>query len=742
MEKEEFEQLDQVDTHPILNALNPVQKKAVIEIFGPVLIVAGAGSGKTRVLTHKIAYLIDSGVPPQNILALTFTNKAAQVMKDRISLLVNPEASKRIWAGTFHSLFAKILRLESLAIGYSPNFSIYDTEDSINVLKRILENFSLSNSRITPDSVHQIISISKNKVLFPDDFFNLASTPFDRKIAEIYKEYQDYLHQNNAMDFDDLLLNTYELFKNYKEILNKYQDKFTFILVDEYQDTNKVQYLILKQLSSKHRNITVVGDDAQSIYKWRGADISNILDFQKDFPDAKIIRLEQNYRSTKCILSAAESVIRHNKKQIEKKLWTENSDGDLIELFQCETGKSEASIVVKKIKELVNSGKYTYGDIAIFYRTNSQSLEFENALRSENINYIIIGGLSFYKRKEVKDVLAYLKLLVNPKDNEALIRIINEPPRGIGKITLTHLLNYAREKKISLIEAIEHLDEIANLQNRAKNILSEFRLWLLNTKEKLGIREGLAELINQYIKESGLVSMYQEIATDDAYDRLENINTLLRDIYEYLSNNENVNLEDYLQQINLLSDIDEKNIASEQVKLMTLHSAKGLEFPVVFIVGLEQGLFPLIRSNRGLVSDDEEEERRLFYVGLTRAMEKAYLSYAMIRNRFGDESYQMPSKFLQEIDKNYLVINEISPRKKGFSTTRQKEFNDFEDSFNDFDQTDDGKLRIGDKVVHPFFGIGKVEHLEGSGLYAQALVNFESVGRKRLMLKYAKMKKL
>jgi DNA helicase-2/ATP-dependent DNA helicase PcrA len=736
-------QEDIEEQSPILKNLNPVQREAVKAIEGPSLIVAGAGSGKTRVLTHKIAYLIDNGVPPQNILALTFTNKAANVMKERIATLVNPEASKRIWAGTFHSMFARILRLEASALGYTPNFSIYDADDSISVIKRILQSYSVSNNRLSPDNVHHIISLAKNKVISPEEFARNASTPIEREIANFYKEYQDYLHQNNAMDFDDLLVNTYELFNSFPEILEKYQERFLFILVDEYQDTNRVQYLVLRKLSSKYKNITVVGDDAQSIYKWRGADIRNILDFQKDFPEAKIFRLEQNYRSTKNILSAADSVIKFNRKQIEKKLWTENPEGDLIELYACETEKDEANLVVKKIKELVSESDYSLGDIAVFYRTNAQSLEFENAFRRENINYIVVGGMSFYKRKEIKDVLAYLKLLTNPNDNEAFLRIINEPPRGIGKVTLSHLLNYSRQNKVALFEVLEKIDEVQNIQSRAEAILKEFRNWVLETQEKLKKKERVGEIIIEYIRQSGLIQMYEEIGTEDAYDRIENIETLLSDIYDFLRTNENFGIEDYLQQISLISDIDEKNLSTEQVKLMTLHSAKGLEFPVVFIVGLEQGLFPLIRFRSN--TDDEEEERRLFYVGLTRAKEKVILTYCKNRQRFGVDSYQVPSKFLSEIDKKYLVVYDKELQTK--SSYYHKSYTGTPKSgsaveYNEYDQTDDGVLRIGDKVVHPFFGIGRVEHLEGSGNYAQALVNFESVGRKRLMLQYAKLRKI
>ncbi len=730
--------------NPILKNLNPIQKEAVKAIDGPVLIVAGAGSGKTRVLTHKIAYLIDSGVPPQNILALTFTNKAAQVMKDRIALLVNPEASKKIWAGTFHSMFARILRIEANYLGHNSNFSIYDADDSVNIIKRILQSYSISNNRLNADNVHHIISLAKNKVISPEEFARNASTPLEREISNIYKEYQDYLHQNNAMDFDDLLVNTFELFNSFPEILEKYQERFIFILVDEYQDTNRVQYLVLKKLSSKYRNITVVGDDAQSIYKWRGADIRNILDFQNDFPEAKIFRLEQNYRSTKNILSAADSVIKYNRKQIEKKLWTENPEGDLIELYVCETEKEEANLVVSKIKELVYNKNFSFSDIAVFYRTNAQSLEFENSLRRENIDYLVVGGISFYKRKEIKDVLAYLKLIVNPNDNEAFIRIINEPPRGIGKVTISHLVNFSRQNKISLFEALNRIDEIPNLQSRAISILMEFKEWILKANEKINQKEGVADAIIEYIKESGLIQMYEEIGTDDAFDRVDNIETLLSDVYDFLKENEELGLEDYLQQISLVSDIDEKNLSSDQVKLMTLHSAKGLEFPVVFIVGLEQGLFPLIRSRSS--SEDEEEERRLFYVGLTRAKEKVFLTYSKNRQRFGMDSYQVPSKFLNEIDKRYLKIFDNSLKigsptsygSKNYSTSHSLP----SEEYNEYDQTDDGTLKIGDKVIHPFFGIGRVEHIDGSGNYTQALVNFETVGRKRLMLQYAKLRKI
>lgn len=729
-----------VNENPILKSLNLQQKKAVIEVDGPVLIVAGAGSGKTRVLTHKIAYLIDIGVPPQNILALTFTNKAAQEMRMRISKLVNSEAVKQIWAGTFHSLFARILRLEAINIGYSSSFSIYDSEDSFQIIKRIISEGSYSRNKITPEIVHSTISLSKNQVISAEDYSINVSTPVEKEIASIYREYQDTLRRNNAMDFDDLLVNTYELFFSFPDILEKYQERFTFILVDEYQDTNRVQYLVLKLLSKKYQNITVVGDDAQSIYRWRGADIRNILEFQKDFPKAKIFRLEQNYRSTKSILGAAESLIRYNKQQIDKNLWTENKEGELIEIFICDNAKNEAKTVVSKIKDLINSQQYEYKDIAILYRINSQSFEFENALRSENINYLIVGGMSFYRRKEVKDILSYLRILVNPYDDEALLRIINEPPRGIGKISLNHIYSYAKNHSFSLFQTLKEIEKIPNIQQRVKVIVTEFIDWIEEKIGKINTKVASFDEIRDYILESGIIDMYQQLGTDEALDRIDNIETLLSDLFDFLKNNTDSTLEAYLQQISLISDIDEKDLSSNQVKLMTLHSAKGLEFPVVFIVGLEQGIFPLVRygSNR----DDEEEERRLFYVGLTRAMERVFLSYAKSRYRFGMDNYQLPSKFLSEIDGRYLKYDSQFNKPKG-----QYSYSSFSDTFdskdfNDYDQTNDNVLKIGDMVLHPFFGVGKIEKLEGFGSNLQALVYFETVGRKRLMVQYAKLKKI
>lgn len=724
----------------ILKNLNPQQRRAVEEIEGPILVIAGAGSGKTRVLTHKIAYLIDSGIPPQNILALTFTNKAAQVMRDRIGKLINHEAARKIWAGTFHSLFARILRMEANHIGYNSSFSIYDSDDSAQIIKRIIASSSLSRNRITSDNVQSTISLAKNQILLAEDFARNASTPLEREIAAIYLEYQDTLRKNNAMDFDDLLVNIYELFSTYPEILSKYQERFTFILVDEYQDTNHAQYLVLRLLSKKYKNITVVGDDAQSIYRWRGADIRNILEFQKDFPEAKIIKLEQNYRSTKIILGAAGSLIRYNKQQIKKNIWTENKDGQPIEVIICENEKREAQTIVSNIKKLVSSAEFSYNDIAILYRINAQSLEFENALRRENIHYVVVGGMSFYRRKEVKDVISYLRILINPNDDEALLRIINEPPRGIGKISLNHIYNYAKKNNTTLFQTLKKIYSIPNIQQRVKIIAEGFVNWLESKIEKISSKVETHDEIAKYIEESGILEMYEQIGTDEAYDRIENIQTLISDLYDFLKNNPDLSIEDYIQQISLISDIDEKDLSNNQVKLMTLHSAKGLEFPVVFIVGLEQGIFPLVRygSNR----DDEEEERRLFYVGLTRAMDRVYLSYAKNRHRFGMDSYQLPSKFLSEIDKNYLVFNsQIEQPKQEYSYSPYDETNN-SNAYNEYNQTQDSILNVGCRVLHPFFGLGRVEKLEGFGSSLQALVLFETVGRKRLMVQFAKLKKL
>jgi DNA helicase-2/ATP-dependent DNA helicase PcrA len=738
------------DSHKykILEGLNESQREAVTTIRGPVLIVAGAGSGKTRVLTHRIAFLIEQGIAPHNIIALTFTNKAAAEMRERIASLVPPQAANQIWAGTFHSIFARILRTEAGLLGYTNSFSIYDTDDSQSLIKRILNARGISDRKFSPQIVRSRISWAKNRMWSWEQLHNESRFADDKTIADVYREYEEELKRSNAMDFDDLLINMIRLFTQEPEILKKYQDRFKYIHVDEYQDTNRPQYLVCKLLTGTNYNICVVGDDAQSIYKWRGAEIRNILEFQKDFSNVRIVRLERNYRSTKNILAAADSVIKFNKGQIPKTLWTENEEGDKIKLVECNDDLDEAEYIVRDISKLIRNKEYEAGDCAVLYRTNAQSLAFENACRKHNLPYIIIGGMSFYKRKEVKDTYAYLKFINNLKDSESLLRIINEPPRGIGNTTLNHFRAYASEHKISLFEAFRHYDDIPELQTRAKNaamIFVEMIDEVLEMKRTLSPQD----FAMQYIEKTGLMKMYSEIGTDDALDRWNNIQQVLADISQYFRENPEADLVDYLQQVSLISDIDEKDIHESKVKLMTLHSAKGLEFPLVFIAGVEKGLFPFARAENN--PEEEEEERRLFYVGITRAMEKLSVTYAKRRMRFGDYSYQVPSKFIAEIDKRLLDFKASRPafsqkpskKKSSYSYGGYNEYSQIprEENYSQI-ETQQFNFKVGDKVRHSHFGIGQIVSMAGDGAKRQATVNFNSVGRKKLMLQYAKLQKI
>lgn len=732
-----------------LNGLNKAQLKAATTINGPVLIIAGAGSGKTRVLTHRIAYLIEQGINPHNIIALTFTNKAASEMRERISSLVPVRAADNIWAGTFHSVFARILRMEAGLLGYSNSFSIYDTDDSQNVIKRILNYKGITDRTFSPQIVRNRISWAKNRMMSWEELHNSTNYNDDKTIADIYREYEEELKRSNAMDFDDLLINMIHLFQQNPDVLQKYRDRFQYIHVDEYQDTNRPQYLVCKMLAGEKLNICVVGDDAQSIYKWRGAEIRNILEFQKDFPDVKIVRLERNYRSTKNILAAADSVIKFNKRQLPKSLWTENPEGDKVKLVECSDDLDEAEYIIRTITKLTQGGEYDAKDCAVLYRTNAQSLAFENACRKHNMPYIIVGGMSFYKRKEVKDTYAYLKFINNPQDSESLLRIINEPPRGIGHTSLNHIRAFASENNIPLFNAFRQYDNIPELTTRAKNSIKNF-IDLIDLVFDLKKKLPPKEFALDYIEKTGMMQMYSEIGTDDALDRLNNIQQVLSDVAQYFRDNPEDDLVDYLQQISLISDIDDKDINEPKVKLMTLHSAKGLEFPIVFIAGVEKGLFPFARAENN--QDEEEEERRLFYVGITRAMEKLFITYAKRRMRFGDYSHQSPSKFIAEIEEELLDFITTKPGIRLNDVKKPvKNYPDFND--NVYSQTpkeeiqskserEKIKFKVGDKVRHSHFGIGQIVMMGGDGANRQATVNFQSVGRKKLMLKYAKLQKV
>ncbi len=742
----------------ITEGLNPEQKSAVEIINGPILVLAGAGSGKTRVLTNRIAYLIEKSINPYNILALTFTNKAANEMKERISRLVHYRLAKNIWAGTFHSVFARILRIEAENIGYQTNFSIYDQDDSLSVVKNIMKDSGYSSAKLQPANVRGVISSNKNKMISWQEFERNASNAIERQIADIFREYETVLLKNNAMDFDDLLLNFIILLKKSKELLNKYQQQFKYILVDEYQDTNKAQYIAIQMLAKAHQNICVVGDDAQSIYRWRGAEIQNILDFQKDYPYSKIVRLEQNYRSTKTILAAAHAVISNNSKQIAKKLWTDNPDGDLIEVLACNDDREEARKVADLIQKMYNSGR-NLKDFAVLYRTNAQSLALETSLRAANLPYIIVGGVSFYKRKEIKDVLAYIRILMNNRDAESLLRIVNEPPRGLGQTSINHLKEFAKEYDKTLYEVFQNADRVVSLQNRAAQSAKSF-IEFLNKYRSLLNDLPVYEVITEYINATGILDMYRQINTEDSLDRWNNINQLLFDIKQFFINNPESTIEDYVQQISLVADIDEKDLHGNAITLMTLHSAKGLEYPCVFITGIEKGLFPLTRMD--FTKDEEEEERRLFYVGITRAKEKLFLSYALRRAKFGDVQTSVPSPFLREIPDNLTkyglkaktqTSNEVFLPQKAYTgnpfqkpvpkpvvKSSYSQIPDAEQSYSQI-PVDDSSFNVGDKVHHSQFGKGTISAITGVGQSKKATVIFNSVGPKQLILQYAKLQK-
>jgi len=737
----------------ILDGLNSEQKAAVQTVNGPMLIIAGAGSGKTRVITNRIAYLIEYGIAPYNILALTFTNKAASEMKKRISNLIEASQAEKIWAGTFHSIFARLLRYDSNLIGYNGSFSIYDADDSLSVLRKVLAGMSITSNAFSPQLVRSKISSMKSKLKKWEEIYEKPRGQYDKTLAEIYREYDRRLFNSNAMDFDDLLNNFIKLLESSKETLLKYQDKFRYILVDEYQDTNYAQYKAVNILSKSYRNVCVVGDDAQSIYGWRGADIRNILDFQKDYSDCKVFKLEENYRSTKVILAAAESVISHNEEQLEKKLRTENPQGEQINLLDCENDTMEAEKIISVISSKLKSGRRSIKDFAILYRTNAQSLPFEKACRRAGISYVIIGGMSFYRRKEVKDVMSYLRLLVNPSDTESFLRVVNEPPRGLGQTSLGYIMNYGQSKGLNIYQSFGESGSIAQLQKRAASAAGSFYDFI--NKYQCLLRDNASEyakIVTEYIFETGLIQILDEIGTDEAKDRIRNIEQLVNDINSYSSSNPEGTLLDYLQQISLISDLDDKEFGVEKLPLMTLHSAKGLEFKEVFIAGMERGLFPMFRFDKEGGVEEESEERRLFYVGITRAEEVLHLSYANQRMKFGTLQIQAPSPFLREIDASLIKTRlseqvETLPKTKiGKSSSLGKSSVNFTGSyFTDiprrdyYSQVEEYNYRIGDLVRHKQFGVGKITGLSGDGANRKAVVNFSNVGKKSLILMYAKL---
>jgi DNA helicase-2/ATP-dependent DNA helicase PcrA len=724
-----------------LKTLNAPQKKAVEFDKGPSMIVAGAGSGKTKVLTYKVAHLLSKKYKPDSILALTFTNKAANEMKSRIRELVGAKADQ-IWMGTFHSIFARILRIEAKSLNYKNNFSIYDAEDSLSLVQNIISNLNIDIEGVTANSIKHKISYMKNQMVMPAEYRKKHADSFvEEKIADVYDEYQKRLVENNAMDFEDLLLKPIELFEKNSKVLQKYKKKFTYMLVDEFQDTNKAQYELLKILTNKDGKICVVGDDAQSIYSWRGANIGNMLDFKKDFPKHKIFKLEQNYRSTKTILMAADSVIKNNSGQIKKTLWTENNDGDLLTLLKCADEKDEAFQIAKYIKQEISKKKLSLKDFAILYRTNAQSRALEDIFRREKIPYKIIGGIEFYRRKEVKDILAYLRVISNQQDEESLLRIMNFPQRGIGNTTIKRMIAFARKLDLTLFETMARVFEVIDIKERIQKNVKGFKILLdkyIDLKDKLSV----GELSRALVDELGVLRMFKEERTPESMARWENINELLSALSEFSNSNKNSTLEQYLEDVSLVSGVDMYEEEKNSVTLLTIHSSKGLEFPVVFISGCEEDIFPL--SNRFSTDATLEEERRLFYVAVTRAQQKVYMSHARSRYRFGEVAYQSRSRFIEEMNKKaYTEVNGGIGRKSSQRKSKKEVYYEYfkKMEYEDFNQ-DNKTLRPGARVMHDKFGLGKVTDVSGVGDMQKATVHFEGNNVKQLMLKFAKLKVL
>jgi DNA helicase-2/ATP-dependent DNA helicase PcrA len=771
-----------------INKLNEAQRAPVIQKDGPMIVIAGAGSGKTRVLTVRIANLMSQGVDAFNILSLTFTNKAAREMKKRIADIVGTNEAKNLWMGTFHSVFARILRSEADKLGYPSNFTIYDTQDSVRLISAIIKEMQLDRDVYKPKQVLSRISSYKNSLITVKAYFNnqdlqeadaMSKKP---RLGDIYQNYVERCFKSGAMDFDDLLLKTNELINRFPEVLAKYQDRFRYILVDEYQDTNHSQYLIVRALSDRFQNICVVGDDAQSIYAFRGANINNILNFQKDYENVQMYRLEQNYRSSKNIVEAANNIIDKNKTKLDKIVWTANEDGEKIKIHRSMTDGEEGRFVAATIFEQKMNKQLDNGQFAILYRTNAQSRAMEDALRKRDIPYRIYGGLSFYQRKEIKDVLCYLRLVINPKDEEALIRVINYPARGIGNTTIEKLTVAANHYKRSIFEILEHIDKIdLKLNSGTKNKLQDF-VTMIKSFQVVNEKQDAFYLAEHVTKKTGLVQELKKDATPEGIARIENIEELLNGIKDFIEGQKEIDgargaLAEFMEDVALATDLDKDTGDDDRVALMTIHLAKGLEFPYVFVVGLEEDLFPSAMSMS--TRSELEEERRLFYVALTRAEHQAYLTYAQSRYRWGKLVDSEPSRFIEEINSEYVEY--LNPTDT--SNYRYKPMMDI-DIFGDIDKSKlrlakptagtppkhlsyddksgvnirklkpvssnstsntnlfDSSLCVGNIVMHERFGKGEILNIEGTGSDKKAEIRFDVGGIKKLLLRFAKLQVL
>ena len=703
--------------------LNKEQERAVKLIGVPVLIFAGAGSGKTRVLTEKIAYLIEKvGLPPENILSVTFTNKAANEMKERVKKIIDHDISG-MTIGTFHSVCAGFLRKHINILGYDNNFTIYDQTDSKQLIKEVISSLNLDSKTFQPNKYQYLISNLKNKMKQPDDVLLDTNSYIDEKLSQIYKEYNDKLKENNAVDFDDLLLHPIEIFNRNKSLLEYYQNKYQYVLVDEYQDTNKPQFEFIYQLSSNNDEITVVGDDDQSIYAWRGADITNILNFSSLYKNAEIVKLEQNYRSTKVILDAAYHVVSKNHNRADKKIWTNNDTGSLIRLYEFNDERAEALGVVNDILNLNKTNNTTLNDVVLLYRTNSQSRAIEDQLRRESIPYHIVGGIKFYDRKEIKDLLAYLKYILNPSDSIAFTRIVNFPARGIGKTTVNKILANVSESGSTLQDFMNNLDR-TNFSASQVTKINKFKLIIEKIREH--INKSALDVIEFLVEEIQVKEHYTQKDNPDDYERLENINEFISSIAEFCDRNDNNGIKEFIEEVSLLTDIDRWNVDEQKLTLMTVHSSKGLEFDSVYILGLEEGLFPLSHGD----DDDLEEERRLFYVGLTRAIRKLTLSYASTRRRYGSGAmYSLKSSFLDDIPSE--LIDNSNSDKKIDNLPKKRDKIILEEDFD-----------AGNIVEHKLYGKGRILSLEGNGADSKIAIQFRGNVIKKFIKKYANLKKI
>lgn len=735
--------------------LNPQQAEAVINTEGPMLIMAGAGSGKTKVLTCRVANLLQKGVRPYRILAITFTNKAAAEMRERVNNMSGP-AAKDVWLFTFHAFCARFLRMEIDKLpGYGGNFAIYDTADSQNLIKQILKEMNLDDKRFQPSGILSRISNAKNALQDAAAFARQAGDFYEQKVADIYSRYEQKLQLNNALDFDDLLMLSIKLLQENKEVREKYQDRFDYLLVDEYQDTNHAQYLLTKFLAAKHRNICVVGDADQSIYGWRGADIQNILDFEKDYPDAKVIKLEQNYRSTQIILDAANAVIENNSGRKPKNLWTENKSGADIIYFQAVDERDEARFVIEQLQNLQRTENKKLGDMAILYRTNTQSRIFEEMLIKSGISYNIVGGLKFYERKEIKDIIAYLRVIFNPADSLSLLRIINVPKRGIGDASLAKIQAYAAANNVSLFEAVSNAAAIDGLSSRFVSKLDDLA-GIIFELMNLASEAPVEDLIDRVLRDTGYLEELENERTPQAQSRIDNLHELISVAQEFAASEEENNLENFLAHVALVSDIDDTELGEDAITLMTLHSSKGLEFPVVFLVGMEEGLFPHART---LMDETEiEEERRLCYVGITRAKEKLFLSSTKMRTIYGNTVTYPPSRFLQEIparlvktikrQERFSALENFKQVSEKYSARPQKPASTFNPhSFMPQKPAAAAggtgtRFNTGDRVSHSKWGEGMVVSVKDSPDGQEVKVAFAGAGVRSLLTKYAVLKKL